>query len=338
MRPAQPDEIKNFLVATGLEEQQATDVAKALKDELNISSIVQYGWWFADESLKDWFKTHASWRQDASLFVALKWALGTCGAMDKAKEKHHETLNEDDKIPMDPVLNKSLNETWLKLYHIPLAPSQEFTSQILNRMFRELKNRNGEAKAVEGLYTRENVLSIGQEERERKKRRKFATDFDLIDKTQADNDDDPNFLPNKSPWLFLIALEAMLRTFAKAGTYMVKDHISGDTVPNVDRIPVEEHLVMARKFVLEWMNRRNPPREHTVIRILARIDLHIRRRWWRNYSDNPTWTFTRSIMAAESLADNQWSFDYASVLYPPQTNLPWDPTASSWTNTHAAHR
>ena len=155
---------------------------------------------------------------------------------------------------MDPVLNKSLNDTWNSLYRVPLAPSQEFTSQILNRMFRELKNRTGEAKAVEGLYTRENVLSIGQEEREKKKRRKFATDFDLIDKTQADNDDDPNFLPNKNPWLFLIALEAMLRTFAKAGTYMVKDHITDEAVPNVDRIPIEEHLVMARKFVLEWMN------------------------------------------------------------------------------------
>ena len=82
----------------------------------------------------------------------------------------------------------------------------------------------------EGLYTRENVLSIEQEERERKKRRKFATDFDLIDKTTPGNDDDPNFLPNKSPWLFLIALEAILRTFAKAGTYMVKDHESGDPV------------------------------------------------------------------------------------------------------------
>ena len=69
-------------------------------------------------------------------------------------------------------------------------------------MFRELKNRNGEAKPVEGLYTRENVLSIGQEERERKKRRKFATDFDLIDKTTPDNDDDPHFLPNKKPLAF----------------------------------------------------------------------------------------------------------------------------------------
>ena len=91
---------------------------------------------------------------------------------------------------------------------------------------------------------------------------------------------------------------------------------------------------MARKFVLKWMNRRSPPKEQTVIRILARIDLHIRRRWWRNYSDNPTWTFSRSILAAEALADNQWSFDYASILHPGA--LSWDPNASSWTNTHAA--
>ena len=182
-------------------------------------------------------------------------------------------------------------------------------------MYRELKNRNGEAKPVEGLYTKENVLSIGQEERTRKKRRKFATDFDLIDKTTPDNDDDPNFLPNKSPWLFLIALEAMLRTFCKAGSYMVKDHATAKPVMNVDRIPVEEHLGMARKFVLEWMNRRSPPKKHAVIRQLARIDLHIRRRWWRNYIDNPTWSFTHAIQATESLADNQWSFDYSTSLY-----------------------
>ena len=182
-------------------------------------------------------------------------------------------------------------------------------------MYRELKNRNGEAKPVEGFYTKENVLSIGQEERERKKMRKFATDFDLIDKTTPENDDDPNFLPNKSPWLFLIALGAMLRTFCKAGSFFVKDHSTAKPVINVDRIPVEEHLVMARKFVLERMNRRSPPKEHTVIRQLARIDLHIRRRWWRNYTDNLTWSFTYSIQATESLADNQWSFDYSTNLY-----------------------
>jgi hypothetical protein len=234
--------------------------------------------------------------------------------MTQAKKKWEEQLRDDDKVPMDPILNQSLNEAWNKLYHVPLAPSQELTSQILNRMYRELKNWNGEAKPVEGLYTKENVQSIGQEERERKKRRTFATNFDLIDKTVPDNDDDPNFLPNRSPWLFLITLEAMLRTFCKAGSYMVKGHAKGKPTINVDRIQVEEHLVIARKFVLEWMNRRSSPKEHAVIRQLARIDLHIRRRWWRNYIDNPTWSFTHAIQAAESLADNQWSFDYSTNL------------------------
>ena len=68
--------------------------------------------------------------------------------MDDARAKNQEQLKDDGKIPMDPILNKSLNEAWCKLYHVPLAPSQEFTSQILNRMYKELKNRNGEAKPV----------------------------------------------------------------------------------------------------------------------------------------------------------------------------------------------
>ena len=81
---------------------------------------------------------------------------------------------------MDPILNQSLNEAWNKLYHVPLPLSQELTSQILNRMYRELKNRSGEAKPIEGLYTKENILSIGQEERERKKEK------DLRDKFRPD--------------------------------------------------------------------------------------------------------------------------------------------------------
>ena len=323
--------MKHFIVSVGLSPDQGEDIATKLKAGLGITSIVQFGWWFSEHTLKEWFHSHAEWRTNAPFFVGMQWALKTCSKMSEAKERNQEKLKDDDKIPMDPILNQSLNEAWNKLYHIPLTPSQEFTSQILNRMYRALKNRNGEAKQVEGLYTRENVLSIGQEERERKKRRKFATDFDLIDKTTPDNDDDPKFLPNKSPWLFLIALEAMLRTFAKAGTYLFKDHESGNPVMNVDRIPVEEHLVMARKFVLEWMNRRDPPQERAVIRQLARIDLHIRRRCWRNYIDNPTWCFSKAISAAEALADNQWSFDYATTFYQGfQGKQPWEPNPRQW--------
>ena len=109
-RPASPDEIKTFMISVGLSETKATDVATALKDDLNIISIVQYGWWFAEANLKDWFMSHDAWKTDAPMYVALKWALSTCSAIDTAKAKHQEQLKEDDKIPMEPVLNKSLNE------------------------------------------------------------------------------------------------------------------------------------------------------------------------------------------------------------------------------------
>ena len=67
-----------------------------------------------------------------------------------------------------------------------------------------------------------------------------------------------------------------------------------------------------------------------MIRQLARIDLHIRRRWWSNYADNPTWSFSRAITAAEALADNQWSFDYAPTLYQVfQGREAWEPN-SRW--------
>ena len=60
---------------------------------------------------------------------------------------------------------------------------------------------------------------------------------------------------------------------------MVKDPYTGAQVVNVERASIEDHLVMARKFVLAWMIRRNPPPEWAVIRQLAHIDIHIRRRW-----------------------------------------------------------
>ena len=57
-RPASPDEIKTFMVSVGLSPERGEDVAKALKDELNITSIVQYEWWFGEYSLKEWFHSH----------------------------------------------------------------------------------------------------------------------------------------------------------------------------------------------------------------------------------------------------------------------------------------
>jgi len=118
-RPASPDEIKTFMVSVGLPAQRGEDVAKALKDELNITSILQYEWWFGDNSLREWFHSHGTRKTDAPLYVALAHALKECSAMNQAKAKQQEQLRNDDKIPMDPVLNKSLNETWQRLYKVP---------------------------------------------------------------------------------------------------------------------------------------------------------------------------------------------------------------------------
>ena len=224
-------------------------------------------------------------------------------------------MSKNDKIPMDPVLYKGLTEKWLELYKFPLAPSQELSSQLLNEMHRGLFNRNGEAKPVEGLYTKDNVLGLNRTARETQKRRRLSADFDLVDKLAPVSDANPHFDPYASPWLFLIALENLLRSFCKAGTYSVRDPDTGTDVVNVERAPIEDHLAMARSFVFEWTTKEHSPPEGAVINHLKRIDIHLRRRWWQNYNENPSWTFTRAIKGAESLADNQWSFDYSSTIY-----------------------
>ena len=90
-RPASPDEMKNFMISVGLSPEQGDDVAKALKDGLGITSIVQHGWWFADHSLKEWFHLHEAWRTNAPLYIAMAWALTTCSAMTEGKAKHQSS-------------------------------------------------------------------------------------------------------------------------------------------------------------------------------------------------------------------------------------------------------
>ena len=123
-RPAHEDEMKNFMIAVGLSPEQGEDVAGKFKSSLTITSIVQFGWFFTEHSFKDWFHRHPEWRNNAPLFGAMTWALKTCELMSQAKEMCEEQLRDDDKVPMDPFFNKSLNEAWNKLYHFPLAPSQ----------------------------------------------------------------------------------------------------------------------------------------------------------------------------------------------------------------------
>ena len=67
-RPSNADEMKHFMISVGLSPEQGADIAKKLRDGLGITSIVQYGWWFEEHSLKYWFHAHTEWATNAPPF------------------------------------------------------------------------------------------------------------------------------------------------------------------------------------------------------------------------------------------------------------------------------
>ena len=65
---------------------------------------------------------------------------------------------------------------------------------------------------------------------------------------------------NQNPFLWLLALENVLRSLCKAGSYLVEDpedDRSADTIAacptilNIERAPIEEHLARCQVFILE---------------------------------------------------------------------------------------
>ena len=75
-RPANADEMKHFMISVGLSPGQGEQVAEKLKSSLSITSMVQFGWWFSEHPLKDWFHSHVEWRNNAPLFCTGQGSLG----------------------------------------------------------------------------------------------------------------------------------------------------------------------------------------------------------------------------------------------------------------------
>ena len=143
--------------------------------------------------------------------------------------------------------------------------------------------------------------------------------FDLIDKSQPADKDDHHFYANKAPWLFMVAQEAMLRTFTKAGTYLVPNPEKGGKEEfMVEREPIEEHLAHCRAFIIDWSNRKRKPADHQIMRQITRIDLNVRRKWWRKFGEDepPGRTFTSCIIDSESYAEQQWDQDFELLMFP----------------------
>ena len=82
-------------------------------------------------------------------------------------------------------------------------------------MYSAIRTRKVNVKAAEGLYTVEksNNLTEGNKE----KRRKIGDGLSIVDSFQTTSDSDPSLASSKSPWIFFVALEALMRSFSKAG-------------------------------------------------------------------------------------------------------------------------
>ena len=118
----------------------------------------------------------------------------------------------DEHLPIDPEVNKSLTSVFKQKYGYPLHPTQEYTSQLVSAMYRGLKRRAGgqaQAKPARGLYTLKERQKLAEPQ---KRKPPLTTNFALLDKSVPDDEEDPHYNSNKSPWLFLVALEAMPRT------------------------------------------------------------------------------------------------------------------------------
>ena len=131
---------------------------------------------------------------------------------------------------------------------------------------------------------------------------------------------DRGFAINGNPFLWLIALENVLHTLCKAGSYMVDDpednrppdiRAASPQVLNIERSYIEEHVAYCRNFIVEWTTKSNGPSYQTVLTQVSRIDLAIRSKWTDMYRTNlPAGiTFANCIPQTEATADNLWAAD-----------------------------
>ena len=309
------EDFQRLFMSTGASLDEAKEVVAALGKELGMKDVDRFKTYFEHYTVREFFD-EMNWKKRAALFCSIQRAVNCLQELSDAQKKMEADLAEEERKPLDPKTTESLNETWVGRYGFPLHPTQECTSQTLNTMYRNLKNRRGSAEVVKGLYTLEDSRHMGDSPR---KRRQLTHDFDLVDRQKTDDEDNPHFYPNKSPWLYIVALAAMLRTFCKAGSYYVDDPDTGSQVLNIDRALIEEHLALCQAFVLQWVNRPKPPQDGLIVKQLSRIDKHIRARWWREYRDNPSRPFSWAIRRTEQLADNSWSTDISFLMFPPRS-------------------
>ena len=337
------EELKKIILTSGKgNEDLAQKILDMLKAEANIEGPLALYKYFVLFSLPDFVKELATrvemWKKNAPLVVCLSMTWDACKklyleheqdsvplGLSPSKARSRKEDSEEETEDLDVEINKSLQQNWVDAYKVPLHGTEELPSQILNSMYKKLRRRKGEAEYVKGIYTRATKTPPSLSIEKKNKRQKATPYIDLIVNTK-DNDgknNEPSFHVDRSPWLFQLALENMLRSFCLAGSFKVRDPEATESeksklVLMVDREPIEDHLHECRAFILNWTNRPNRPPDDAILQQLRRVEMNIRQKWWDLFCKNKPEgrTFTSCMLEAKFYAEQQWAVDFNLYLGP----------------------
>ena len=325
------EDLKEVLRQEKMSEDDILVVGRALFDCCDVNTVPLFVGYFGAEPkllFKFWDSNRDKWEKKGSVLGHLNNALDKLiKAKDARRDEEERLLDTTLDNPIDPRTNKSLTATWEKLYGFRLHPTQEGTHQILGSIWRKLQVRQIQAEQVKGLHTLESTGGI-----EPNKKTWDLPGLRLVDDSQAKGKQ-VHCQIKSNPHLFLYALEAMLRTLAKAGSYWVIDPEDERTESdraaqperlNIDRELIEDHLANCRKFVIEWTTKPKPPPDHAITAQLQRIDMHLREKWCKLYRENKPEgkTFSKCIKDCAATADTLWSMDLSKEMRPPSPGGP----------------
>ena len=140
---------------------EATKTIETVETERGIVNTQGYYIYFCDFELKEFVLTIPACVKNGPVYVHMSPTFIAAKKIHKKKENEEQDPHGGEKAPMDPDDYKSLSEAWKKHYGFNLHPTQEYTSQLMNGMFRMFRNRvRGGAKPVNGLYTLEDMKKV----------------------------------------------------------------------------------------------------------------------------------------------------------------------------------
>ena len=265
----------------------------------------------------------SDWVDNGPIMFILDQAFEAAKELEEKEEKLTKVTDEDEAAPISPELNKSLTELWKEKYGFDLHPSQECSGRKLHAMWKKLKMRKGSAEQIKGLWTKES--DVHRENVPKRQKEALGKNFSIVNNDKTVDPDQPHFNAWATPLHFLTALDAHLRTLAKAGCFYIEDPSSKETVLMIDRQVIEHHLAECRCFVMEWTTKKQRPDDMTIIRQLHRIDMLIRARWWTLLAENdpPGKSFTQCVRETRVYSDQLWAQDFGKLL------LDWTPRTPS---------